>query len=77
MSLIFVSGGRTQPDRRNILAASVAVRRLKETGFPDDPILVAWRGMRTLLGNDRAIVVTSQFECCRVFQKKVHTSCRP
>jgi hypothetical protein len=53
----------------------VAVRRLKETGFPDDPILVAWRGMRTLLGNDRAIVITGKFECYNVFQKKVHASC--
>jgi hypothetical protein len=30
-----------QAHRRYLLAAAVAVRRLKETGFPDDPILVA------------------------------------
>ena len=53
--------GRTDTlaGERSLLAAFLALRRLKKTGFPDDPILDAWRRrMRTLLGNDRAIVVT-------------------
>lgn len=45
-------------DERGLLAAFLALRRLKKTRFPDDPILDARRRMRTLLGNDRAIVVT-------------------
>lgn len=48
----------TQANRRNALAASVAVSRIRETGPPDDSIFIACRVMRTLLGNDRAIVVT-------------------
>ena len=52
--------GRTDTlaGERSLLAAFLALRRLKKTGFPDDPILYARRRMRTLLGNDRAIVVT-------------------
>lgn len=48
----------TLAGERSLLAAFLALRRLKKTGFPDDPILDVRRRMRTLLGNDRAIVVT-------------------